>query len=164
VTVLLAGAPAMRVRGRRIAVMPFTNASNQPAVDLLSDGIGEEVVAALRDLDGIVVAPVVPFTPDAPDLHLTHVRRQVRADLILFGEVRQSSDGATLTASASLFDTSDGRRIWSGSSTAAHCCNAAELGGAVRSIVAAIAGALGVRDRALGCRAGDELAKPFQHA
>ena len=140
---LLSGAPPTRVRGRCVAVLPFTNTSDQPTVDPLSDGVSEEIVAALREIDGIVIASGVPIAPNGPDLHTSHIRRHVRADMILLGDVRRCT--AALTVFASLFDATDGRRIWSGISTAAHDCNRTELRGGAQSIAAAIAGALGVK-------------------
>jgi len=47
--------------------------------------------------------------------------------------------------SASLFDATDGRRIWSGTSTAPHDCSRTELREGARSVAAAIADALGVK-------------------
>jgi serine/threonine-protein kinase len=144
VSALLGAAPPVRLRGRCVAIMPFANATRAPAIDPLSDGVSEEIAGALRDVDGLVVAPVAPALPCGEDVPVSHIRRLVRADLILLGDVRQSDDGTTLTASASLFDATDGRRIWSGNAIAAHHDDRLELGGVARNIAAALATALGM--------------------
>ena len=143
VDALLSAAPPKRVRGRCVAVVPFTNTSAQPTVDPFSDGVSEEIAAALREIDGIVIASGAPLAPNSPDLHTSHIRRHVRADTILLGDVRRCT--TALTVSASLFDATDGRRIWSGVSTAPSDCSRTELREGARSIAAAIADALGVR-------------------
>ncbi|HUQ81763.1 MAG TPA: serine/threonine-protein kinase [Gemmatimonadaceae bacterium] len=141
---LRSAAPPVRARGRTIAVLPFTNTTADPAVDAFSDGISEEVVAALREYDGVAVASVVAGGPDATDLHITHLRRGDRADLILLGDVRRSDNGAALSIVGSLFDASTGRRLWFGYTTAAHHADRADIGVAARNAAAAIAGVIGV--------------------
>ena len=140
---LLAGTPRVRVIGRSIAVMPFVNVTGCATVDTFSDGLSEEIASALREFDGIVVAPGASVLPNDSDVHLSHVSRLVGGDVVLFGSARRSADGTDVLISASLFDARDGRRIWSGASTCPHRGGIVELSSPARHVAHAVANALG---------------------
>ncbi len=144
IAALSSGTPRVRVIGRRVAVIPFVHASARPGVDAFSDGVGEEVAVALREFEGLAIAPTICSDHAAVGGHVSHVVRRAGADVVLLGDVRRSDDGAGVLITATLFDGRSGRRIWSGASAARRCDNA---GGAVtspaREIARAVAGALG---------------------
>ena len=140
---LLAGTPRVRVIGRSIAVMPFVNVTGCATVDTFSDSLSEEIASALREFDGIVVAPGASVLPNDSDLHLSHASRLVGGDVVLFGSARRSADGTDVLISASLFDARDGRRIWSGASTCPHRGGIVELSSPARHFALAVANALG---------------------
>jgi len=142
---LVNGTHRMRVIGRRVAVIPFVHACARPTVDTVSDTVGEEVAVALRDFDGIVVAPNVSGGCNAPSGHLIDIARRAGADVILLGDVRRTDDGAGVLISAMLFDGRTGRRIWSGASAGQQHDSFLSSVGPAREIAKAIAGALGAR-------------------
>src|SRR5262249_3800894 len=92
ISALSTGTPGVRVIGRRVAVIPFVDACARPAVDTFSDGLGEEVAVALREFDGLVVAPDVCTDREALCGHVSHVVRRAGADVVLLGDVRRSDD------------------------------------------------------------------------
>jgi serine/threonine protein kinase len=155
---LLGGGPRVRVIGRRLAVMPFVHVCGTLPVDTLSDSVGEEVAAALREFDGIVVTPEASAEPRDVDAHVTHIARRNNADLVLLGDVHHSANEAGVIISASLFDARTGRRVWAGVSGAGRPRD--EPGPPIspaHEVARAIAGALGLtgairerRDRMTG--------------
>jgi serine/threonine-protein kinase len=142
-TALRGAAPRMRVIGRRIAVLPFAHVCGEPTIDTFSDGIGEEVAAALREFDGVIVAASGWVAPGDTDLHLSDLARGVGADTLLLGDVRESAADGRLSISATLFDARNGRRLWSATATG----RADRSGGPTapaRELARAVAGALGI--------------------
>ena len=141
---LTTGAHRVRVIGRRVAVFPFVHVGASSTIDTFSDGIGEEIVGSLRGFDGIVIAPNVPWDAEAVSGHVVDLGRRAGADVVLFGDVRQSADRTAVLISATLFDARTGRRIWSGASAAR---NREDLGTATspaREIARSVANALRV--------------------
>jgi serine/threonine-protein kinase len=115
---LTAGAHRARVIGRRVAVIPFVHVREKPVVDTFSDGVGEEVAGALREFDGLVIAPNTPIGAASVALPMPEIARRAGGDVLLFGDVRHSVDGTSVMITASLFDARTGRRLWSGASAA----------------------------------------------
>ena len=145
VAALLSGSHRVRVIGRRVAVIPFVHACLRPVVDTLSDGVGEEVAVALRDFEGIVIAPNVGGDPDAYSINLTDLARRASADVVLLANVRRSDDDAGVLITATLFDGRTGRRIWSGASAGRQQDNLGSAVGPAREIARSVAAALGAR-------------------
>ena len=145
VAALISGSHRVRVIGRRVAVIPFVHACLRPVVDTLSDGLGEEVAVALRDYEGIVIAPNVGGDPDANSIHLTDIARRVSADVVLLANVRRSDDDGGVLITATLFDGRTGRRIWSGASAGRQHDHLGSTVGPAREIARAVAAALGAR-------------------
>jgi len=142
---LVNGTHRMRVIGRRVAVIPFVHACARPTVDTVSDTVGEEVAVALRDFDGIVIAPNASCGCDAPGGHMIDIARRAGADVVLLGDVRRNDDGAGVLITAMLFDGRTGRRIWSGASAGQQDDGFLSSDGPAREIAKAIAAALGAR-------------------
>jgi len=145
VAALISGSHRVRVIGRRVAVIPFVHACLRPVVDTLSDGVGEEVAVALRDFEGIVIAPNVGGDPDAYSINLTDLARRASADVVLLANVRRSDDDAGVLITATLFDGRTGRRIWSGASAGRQQDNLGSAVGPAREIARSVAAALGAR-------------------
>jgi TolB-like protein/tRNA A-37 threonylcarbamoyl transferase component Bud32 len=142
---LRAAVPRRRVIGRRVAVIPFVHVVERPAVDAFSDGVGEEVACALRAFDGLVLSPHVPNDLGGVGEHVTRVARSVDADVLLFGDVRESMDeSGGLLISATLFDGQNGRRLWRGMSAARRRDELETVTGPAREIARAIANELRV--------------------
>jgi TolB-like protein len=144
VSALLAGAPRGRARGHCVAVIRFTNANHEPEVDIVSDSMSEAIAAALRDVDGLVVAPDASLNATEPDRHVTHLARRADCDAVLLGDVRESYNGTDLLVSASLYNGRSGRRIWSDVITASRHCPLADLSAPARTIASSVAAALGI--------------------
>jgi serine/threonine-protein kinase len=99
--------------GRRtIAVLPFTNASPNPDNDYVSDGITDELIHALAQVEGLQVAPrssVFALKGKYEDIRT--VGALLGATVVLEGSVRRAGDRFRVTAQLS--DASDGRLLWS---------------------------------------------------
>ena len=142
---LVSGSHRVRVIGRRVAVIPFVHACAQPLVDTASDTVGEEVAVALRDFEGIVIAPNVSGGCDVPTGHMIDIARRAGADVVLLGDVRRSDDDAGILITAMLFDGRTGQRIWSGAAAGRQPGHLASAIGPARDIARAVAAALGAR-------------------
>jgi serine/threonine-protein kinase len=155
------GTHRVRVIGRRVAVVPFVHACDRPSVDTYSDGIGEEVAAALREYEGVVIAPNVSADPEAVSGYVSHVSRRSGGDVVLLGDVRESGDGNGVLITATLFDGRTGRRIWSGASAASYSDNHGQAVDPAREIARAVAKALGTTRHAEGAEYRGTPATPF---
>jgi TolB-like protein len=94
-----------------LAVLPFSNASNDPDMEYLSDGITESVLNSLSNLPRLKVmarSTVFRYKGIAIDPHEVGHILGVRA--VMVGQVLQL--GEHLVVSAELVDVQDGSRIW----------------------------------------------------
>ncbi|WP_353860238.1 tetratricopeptide repeat protein [Azospirillum formosense] len=101
------------VRGPALLVLPFTNGSGDPALDLVADGITEDLVAALVRFDDFLVfgADTSFRYPSAPALR--EAVPTTRVDYMLKGSVAQTGDFIQVTAT--LIAAKDHRYLWSDS-------------------------------------------------
>ncbi len=107
-------APAVRPPGvpLAVAVLPFANLSPDPDAEYLSDGITEELIDALAQVDGLRVASrtsVFALKDKPQDVRVIGAHLGVSA--VLEGSVRQQE--RRLRISARLTSTDDGRHLWS---------------------------------------------------
>jgi TolB-like protein/tetratricopeptide (TPR) repeat protein len=116
---LVAGG-AMLVRGRSgpgeatpsVAVLPFTDLSAQQDQEYFSDGLAEEIINALAQLNGLRVAgrtSAFSFRDRMDDLR--SLGRQLDVANVLVGSVRR--DATRIRVTAQLVRTGDGRHLWS---------------------------------------------------
>ena len=142
----------VRVIGRRVAVIPFVHLPTNlcadmppqaPRIDAFSDGVGEEVADALRDYEGVAIAPNV--SADREDIrgYIARVARRTGGDVVLIGDVRESAGGDGLMVSATLYDGRTGRRLWSGASAARRRSELGTATSPARHLARAVASALG---------------------
>jgi len=95
-----------------LAVLPFTNLSPDPENEYIADGITEEIITALTELQGLQVAARTSSfafkgkTPDVAD-----VASKLRVAHVLTGSVRKA--GPRLRVTAQLVSASDGFPLWS---------------------------------------------------
>ena len=143
ISALASGTHRVRVIGRRIAVVPFVHVGVTPVIDTFSDGVGEEVADALRDFEGVVIAPNVSSDGNVVRGPITHVARRTGADVVLFGDVRDSDNGRGVLITASLYDGRSGRRLWAGASAARRRDVFGMPASPAREIARAVASALG---------------------
>ena len=95
-----------------IAVLPFVNMSGDPENEFFADGITEDIINALTQLDGLHVparTSSFAFKGQTPDMALVGAKLNVKT--VLEGSVRRS--GNRLRVTAQLINVADGYHIWS---------------------------------------------------
>jgi serine/threonine-protein kinase len=124
-------------RADSVAVLPFANLSADPANEYFSDGITEELMAALSRVDGLrVAARTSAFAFKGKNADLEEIRRRLGVATVLDGSVRRS--GNQLRVTAQLVDTRDGYQLWSD----AYDRDARDVFAVQQELSRAIAGAL----------------------
>jgi serine/threonine-protein kinase len=97
---------------RTVAVLPFVNASADPATEYLSDGITDELIDALAKVEGLRVASRTSvFALKGKPQDVRAIGALLGASVVLEGTVRKSGDQLRITAQ--LTSTDDGRLLWS---------------------------------------------------
>jgi len=97
---------------RSIAVLPFASMSADPDDEYFADGITEEIINALSQIEGLRVAARTSsfaFKGKTPDV--TEVGAHLRVATVLEGSVRKAGDRIRITAQ--LVNVSDGYHLWS---------------------------------------------------
>lgn len=108
----LESAKARIDRKKTIAVLPFTNMSNDPENEYFSDGVTEEILNALTRVDGInVISRTSAFAFKKTPKDIRDIGKELGVAKILEGSVRKA--GNQVRISAQLIDTADGYHIWS---------------------------------------------------
>jgi serine/threonine-protein kinase len=108
----LPGPEAAETRARSVAVLPFVNASPDPENEYFSDGMTDELINALVNVEGLVVASrtsVFAFKGRREDVRTIGAVLNVSA--VLEGTVRRA--GTRLRITAQLTNVIDGRLLWS---------------------------------------------------
>lgn len=94
-----------------IAVLPFSNMSDDKAQDYFADGLSEDVITDLSKISGLfVVARNTSFQYRGESLNLVEVGRKLGVQYILEGSVRRSRDQVRINAQ--LIDAATGGHIW----------------------------------------------------
>jgi eukaryotic-like serine/threonine-protein kinase len=102
----------LAVPTRSIAVLPFVNASPDPENEYLSDGITDELIDALVQVEGLRVASRTSvFALKGKALDVRAIGSLLGAAVVLEGSVRKA--GNRLRITAQLTSTDDGRLLWS---------------------------------------------------
>lgn len=97
---------------RSIAVLPFINLGPDPQNAYFSDGLSEEIIAALSRVDGLrVAARTSSFALRDRRLGVRAIGDTLSVAAVLEGSVRQ--DGHRLRVTAQLIDAATGYHIWS---------------------------------------------------
>ena len=97
---------------KSIAVLPFENMSGDPEQEYFSDGITEEILNSLAQLEGLKVAgrtSSFQFKGKSPDLK--EVGEKLSVSTILEGSVRKQGDQLRITVQ--LINAKDGYHLWS---------------------------------------------------
>jgi eukaryotic-like serine/threonine-protein kinase len=104
--------PAPPASTRTIAVLPFVNASPDPANEYLSDGITDELIDALVKVEGLRVSSRTSvFALKGKPQDVRAIGALLGAGVVLEGTVRRAADQLRITAQ--LTSTEDGRLLWS---------------------------------------------------
>jgi len=97
---------------RSIAVLPFTNMSSDPENEFFADGITEEIINALAQIEDVrVVARTSAFSFKGKQVDLRTVGESLKVTTVLEGSVRKS--GNRLRIMAQLVSVRDGYHLWS---------------------------------------------------
>ena len=94
-----------------IAVLPFTNMSDDKEQEYFSDGITEDIITDLSKVSGlIVIARNSSFKYKGKSVDVRDVARDLGVQHVLEGSVRRSADKLRITAQ--LIDATTGNHIW----------------------------------------------------
>ncbi|HKD20056.1 MAG TPA: protein kinase [Thermoanaerobaculia bacterium] len=95
-----------------IAVLPFRNMSSGADAEYFSDGMTEDIITALADIDSLrVAARTSSFAFKGKDTDVRQIGRELGVRTVLEGSVRQA--GRRMRITAQLIDVSSGYHIWS---------------------------------------------------
>jgi TolB-like protein/Tfp pilus assembly protein PilF len=94
-----------------IAVLPFTNMSDDPEQEYFSDGISEDIITALSKLRWfLVIARNSSFVYKGKAVHIKQVAEELGVGYVVEGSVRRSGEQVRITAQ--LNDVTTGSHIW----------------------------------------------------
>ena len=115
--VLAAGAAAVYWLGSRgptiesLAVLPFENATGDPAVEYLSDGISENLIVTLSRLPELrVISRRSAFAFKGEETGLREIGETLGVDALVLGTLAQR--GTDLAITAELVDVRDETQVW----------------------------------------------------
>ena len=95
-----------------IAVLPFTNMSTDPENEFFTDGITEEIINALTQIDTLrVAARSSAFSFKGKHVDLRIVGERLNVKTVLEGSVRKSGNRVRIVAQ--LVNVADGYHLWS---------------------------------------------------
>jgi serine/threonine protein kinase/tetratricopeptide (TPR) repeat protein len=95
-----------------LAVLPFVNMSSDKENEYFSDGITEDLISALSQIDGLrIPARTSSFAFKDKRYDIRRIGRELRVSMVLEGTVRRS--GNRLRITAQLIDVADGFHLWS---------------------------------------------------
>jgi TolB-like protein/cytochrome c-type biogenesis protein CcmH/NrfG len=94
-----------------IAVLPFTNMTDDPTQDYFSEGISEDIITALSKLRWFfVIARNSSFIYKGKAVHLQQIGEQLGVGYVVEGSVRKVGERVRITAQ--LNDVATGSHIW----------------------------------------------------
>lgn len=125
---------------RSVAVLPFADFSPAGDQQYLADGIAEELISELAELDGLDVASrTESFFFRGPREDIRDIGRELRVSAVLEGSVRTSGDQLRITVQ--LIDVDSGYHLWSDNLDGA----LEDIFSLQERIATEVAGALGVK-------------------
>src|SRR5205823_53884 len=94
-----------------VAVLPFSNASGDPNVEYLNDGITEGVIDRLSGLPNLkVISRTSAFHYKQREIEPKKVARELGVEALVMGRVIQRGDD--LSVSAELVDAREDKQLW----------------------------------------------------
>ncbi|MBA4313676.1 MAG: hypothetical protein C0417_13720 [Chlorobiaceae bacterium] len=95
-----------------IAVLPFTNLSADKEQEYFCDGMAEEIINALTQVEGLrVVARTSAFSFRGKEIDIREIGEKLNVETVMEGSVRKS--GNRLRITAQLINVADGYHLWS---------------------------------------------------
>jgi eukaryotic-like serine/threonine-protein kinase len=108
-TFYLGGGSGTRINS--VAVLPFANATGDPSMEYLSDGITEGVIDRLSGLPNLkVISRTSAFRYKQRDIDPTKVAKELGVEALVTGRVVQRGDD--LSVSAELVDAREDKQLW----------------------------------------------------
>jgi len=97
---------------KSIAVLPFVNMSNDPEQEYFCDGISEEIINALAQLNNLrVIARTSAFSFKGKNLDVREIGKMLDVNTLLEGSVRKAGNHLRITTQ--LIKVADGSHLWS---------------------------------------------------
>ena len=97
---------------KSIAVLPFVNMSSDPEQEYFSDGMSEEIINKLSQIEDLrVIARTSTFAFKGKDEDMREIGRKLNVGHLLEGSVRKA--GNRLRITAQLISATDGSHVWS---------------------------------------------------
>ena len=94
-----------------VAVLPFENATGDPSIEYLSDGISESLINKLSSLPGLrVISRTSAFAFKGKAVTPAEIGRKLGVDALLLGTLAQR--GANLAITAELVSVRDDTQLW----------------------------------------------------
>jgi adenylate cyclase len=94
-----------------IAVLPFTNLSDDPEQEFFADGLVEDIITTLSKLAGLrVIARNSTFVYKGQAVDIREAAKQLGVRYVLEGSVRKSANRIRITAQ--LIDADSGSHVW----------------------------------------------------
>jgi TolB-like protein/Flp pilus assembly protein TadD len=103
--------PAAQLDRKRIAVLPFTNMSPDPADEYFADGLTEEIIATLSKVQGVDVISrmsVMRYRKDPKPVR--EISEELGVRTVLEGSVRKA--GNKLRITIQMIDATSDRHLW----------------------------------------------------
>jgi TolB-like protein/Tfp pilus assembly protein PilF len=95
-----------------IAVLPFRNLDPDTDNDFFADGLAEELIVALTQIEGLkVAARASAFMFRGGQAELREIGAQLKVETVLYGTIRRS--GHRIRVACRLTNVADGFQIWS---------------------------------------------------
>ena len=95
-----------------VAVLPFSNLSADKEQEYFSDGLAEEIISLLAQVDGLkVIARTSSFAFRGKEEDIRRIAAALNVTHVLEGSVRRAGDRVRVTAQ--LVAGNDGARVWS---------------------------------------------------
>jgi len=99
-----------------IAVLPFEDMSCDQDQMYFCEGVAEEILCALNDVEGLrVAARVASFQFGSKSADIVEIGRKLNVSVVLEGSLRKSNDQIRITIQ--LIDVHDGYQFWAGQYT-----------------------------------------------
>jgi TolB-like protein/Flp pilus assembly protein TadD len=95
----------------RVAVLPFTNMSPDPADEYIADGMTEELISTISRISGLrVISRTSVMQYKSALKNMEHIGRELGAGSIIEGSVRKA--GGHVRVSVQLLDASEDKHLW----------------------------------------------------
>ena len=94
-----------------IAVLPFTNMSNDPEQEFFSDGLTEDLITDLANISGLLVPNRnIAFTYKGKVVNLERIAKELSVAYLIEGSVRRAGQKVRITVQ--LIEGATGEHIW----------------------------------------------------